>query len=139
MNKKGKNIICLFIFAYTIGGLYETVFIRPVNEEFHYNFIPFWSYIAILNDKGVNLMQSNYLNIALFIPLGVILWFAFERKRWWKVLLFSIVLSLCIEISQLVLKRGLCEFDDVFHNALGCMLGYWLMVGSKIMFQRFTK
>ena len=34
------------------------------------------------------------------------------------------VFSSVIELSQLVLKRGLCEFDDVFHNTLGCVIGY---------------
>lgn len=128
MNKRGKSIFwLLFVSSYTTGVLYETVFSRPTNEGFHYNIYPFWSYIAILNDKGVNLMQSNYLNIALFIPLGIILWFAFERKRWWWTLIYSCALSICIEFLQLIMKRGLCEFDDVFHNVLGCMVGYWVM------------
>ena len=39
-------------------------------------------------------------------------------------LVYSCTLSLCVELLQLVLKRGLCEFDDVFHNVLGSMVGY---------------
>ena len=34
------------------------------------------------------------------------------------------IFSSVIELSQLLLKRGLCEFDDVFHNTLGCVIGY---------------
>jgi glycopeptide antibiotics resistance protein len=48
-----------------------------------------------------------------------------KDRRWLKVLIFSFALSMSIEIMQLVLRRGLCEFDDVFHNTLGCLLGYW--------------
>ena len=43
------------------------------------------------------------------------------------------VFSSVIELSQLVLKRGLCEFDDVFHNTLGCAVGYGvgvMMIGK---------
>ena len=33
------------------------------------------------------------------------------------------MVSLGIEILQLVLKRGLFEFDDIMNNSIGCMLG----------------
>ena len=42
------------------------------------------------------------------------------------------IFSSVIELSQLALKRGLCEFDDVFHNTLGCVIGYgvgMMMIG----------
>lgn len=35
-------------------------------------------------------------------------------------------LSLMIELSQLVLKVGSCDVDDVLLNTLGCCLGYGL-------------
>ena len=33
-------------------------------------------------------------------------------------------ISLLIEILQYVFKRGFSEFDDIFHNVIGCMIGY---------------
>lgn len=129
----------VLVVGYIVFILSKTIIGRPETEEYTYDLLPFWSYLALIRGEGVNLWMCIYLNVLFFIPLGALLWLAFKDRRWWKALLFSIVLSLCIEVAQLVLKRGLCEFDDVFHNALGCMLGYWLMVGSKIMFQRFTK
>lgn len=35
----------------------------------------------------------------------------------------GLCLSTCIELMQLILCRGLCEFDDVIHNSLDCMIG----------------
>ena len=137
-----KRVSCwawVFVVGYIVFILSETIIGRPETEEYNYDLLPFWSYLALIRGEGVNLWMCIYLNVLFFIPLGALLWFALKDRKWWKALLFSVVLSLCIEISQLVLKRGLCEFDDVFHNALGCMLGYWLMPGSKIMIQRFTK
>lgn len=36
--------------------------------------------------------------------------------------------SVLIESLQFVMKRGFSEFDDVFHNVLGCMFGYVLYI-----------
>lgn len=134
-----RHLAWVLVVGYIVFILSKTIIGRPETEEYTYDLLPFWSYLALIRGEGVNLWMCIYLNVLFFIPLGALLWFALKNRKWWKALLFSIVLSLCIEVAQLVLKRGLCEFDDVFHNALGCMLGYWLMAGSKIMIQRFTK
>ena len=42
-------------------------------------------------------------------------------------LLAGFLVSVVIELSQLIFKRGLFEGDDMIHNALGCMLGCWVM------------
>lgn len=68
-------------------------------------------------------------NIALFIPLGIILpcFFNFARK-WWKCLLMGFDVSLIVEILQLVLHLGLFELDDLVNNTFGCLLGYSLYI-----------
>ena len=81
-----------------------------------------------LRGEGVNLMRVNYLNVGLFVPLGILVWFTLGKKKWWKVLLMMILFSASIELLQLVLKRGFCEFDDVFHNTVGGMIGYYLCI-----------
>jgi len=42
------------------------------------------------------------------------------------IILSTIGLSFGIEVIQLVFKLGLFEFDDVFHNVLGAVIGYGL-------------
>ena len=70
------------------------------------------------------MLKEDILNIVLLLPLGGLLSFVFDKKiRWWQGLLCGIVVSLGIEILQLVLKRGLFEFDDIMNNSIGCMLG----------------
>ena len=39
--------------------------------------------------------------------------------------------SLMIELAQLVSFRGLFEFDDVIHNALGTAVGVLLVLGMR--------
>ena len=38
--------------------------------------------------------------------------------------LASLSLSIMIELLQFILKRGLCETDDVIHNVLGAAIGF---------------
>ena len=64
------------------------------------------------------------MNVMVFIPIGALLGTGYTRLQWWKLLLIGFVLSVVIELLQLVLKRGCCEFDDVMHNTLGCLIGY---------------
>lgn len=124
MRKGIRILFWIFVVAYSVVVLYKTVFGRPANEEFNYNLLPFWSYLAIMKGEGVNLWLCNYLNIFLFIPFGALLRLALGKMQWKMALVYSCTLSLCVELLQLVLKRGLCEFDDVFHNVLGSMVGY---------------
>ena len=66
-------------------------------------------------------MQKGQIiaNVIIFIPVG-----ALAGWMWnWKGLLVAAGLSICIEVLQLITQRGLCEFDDVFHNLVGTAVG----------------
>ena len=71
-------------------------------------------------------------NIVMTIPLGMYLryYFGFSLR---KTVLFSLLLSLVFELTQLSALFGLyprpyrlCETDDLITNTLGGALGYWL-------------
>lgn len=126
MRNSVRFLAWILVVGYVAYVLYVTVFGRAEAEEIKYNFILFWSYLATMRGEGVNLMRGNYLNVAMFVPLGVLLWCAMGRREWWKVLLMLVLFSASIEVLQLLLRRGFCEFDDVFHNAVGGMIGYYL-------------
>ena len=64
------------------------------------------------------------LNILVFMSVGLLLGMSVRRFTWWKVLLTGACISVSIEVMQLIFKKGLSEFDDVFNNTLGCMAGY---------------
>ena len=42
-----------------------------------------------------------------------------------------VAFTLTIELAQLISNRGLFEFDDVFHNALGTAAGVLLVLGLR--------
>lgn len=118
----------------------STVFTRTLGIR-QYQLELFWSWKEILGigkcgrlgstiDGG--LLQENLLNILLLLPVGILLPGVFNREmKWWQGLLFGVMISSTIEICQLVLCRGLFEFDDIIHNSFGCMLG--TLVGNKLL------
>ncbi len=71
-------------------------------------------------------MQQNQIlaNIIMFVPVGVLVGWIWR----WRGLWVAFGLSAAIEILQLITARGLCEFDDVFHNMIGAAIGIGVML-----------
>ena len=108
----------LALYEVTIGG-------RTPFEGNHLAAGIFWSYREIIENGNRFLLRENLENVFAFLPLGVFLKDFFgERMRWYYVFAAGAFLSVSIELAQYIYKLGLIEFDDVFHNTLGAMLGY---------------
>ena len=76
--------------------------------------------------------EEIFLNVLLLMPMGVLLYAAFGRRFGMiRITAAGFAVSFCIEFLQLVLKRGLFEWDDMIHNTLGVYLGCWIC--KKIM------
>ena len=71
-------------------------------------------------------------NVVMFIPIGVLAGFLWK----WKGLWFAAGLSVVIEVFQLASQRGLCEFDDVFHNMIGAVIGIGLVALIRTVMKR---
>ena len=105
-----------------------SVVFRMVHAERAFYYAPFWSYRAIRGGEA-SLLTQVVANVVAFIPIGLLLGFSLPRPKWWKVLLIGGAFSLLIETLQFVLRRGFSDFDDVFHNVVGCLVGYGMYVG----------
>ena len=122
--------LALLVFLAIVFG--STVFTRTPGIR-QYQLEVFWSWKEILgigkcgrlgSTTEGGLLQENFLNILLLFPAGILLPGVFNRKlKWWQGLMVGILVSSSIELSQLLLCRGLFEFDDIIHNSFGCMLG----------------
>ena len=114
-----KGVQCLFnllLCEYIFILLGTTVFFRETRPRIQFEFSPFWSY------RIPDLLIENVMNIVAFIPVGFLLGVANKDLKW-GVMIVGVFLSVTIELLQLVLKKGLCEIDDVIHNTLGCLIG----------------
>lgn len=74
-------------------------------------------------------------NVLMFIPLG--LYFADFMKKFnlWKILFYIIGISLFIEVTQYVLKRGTSDIDDLILNTVGGLIGIMFYLLIKTIFK----
>ncbi len=105
--------------AYTFLVLAETILIRKPFIGQHFQPELFWSW------RVWNVQRGQIIaNVIMFVPVGVL-----AGRIWrWKGLWVAAGLSVFIEVLQLVTSRGLCEFDDVFHNVIGAVIGVGIVM-----------
>lgn len=117
-----QAILTALLAAYMFLILSTTVLARPVHNEYRYVLLPLWSYVEIFKGSK-NLLIENIANVIMLAPVGFLLP-AVARLNGKKTVLIGFLFSLSIELLQLILKRGLFEFDDMIHNTAGCLVGY---------------
>ncbi len=113
--------LILSVYVYLLFS--QTILCRSQQFKYSHYLMPFWSYQAILDGRH-ELIADNLLNVAIFIPIGLLFAMVFRSIRCWIVLLGGFVISFIIEFLQFVLNRGNAEIDDVMHNVLGSLIGY---------------
>lgn len=111
-----------------VAILYATVFNR--GERFDNPvWIPFYTFVAAKIQP--ELYRMMLMNIFLFEPFGLALPNILPRKLHpvAVTILFAMLCSLGIELTQLFFHLGKYEADDVIMNTLGAAIGaaaYWL-------------
>lgn len=101
-----------------------TIISRPAGESVKFELIPFWSYFAYFRDPGNSVLNQIIANIVLFIPIGMMLEILSGNLK--RSIIIGFLLSVVIELTQLITYRGLCEVDDVIHNTGGVLAGFML-------------
>ena len=118
----------LLLIEYVFLIFCSTVIFRAVSATRQYDFHPFWSY-----DRP-ELLVENIMNVIVFIPVGMMLGSLLRVKgSWFVALMIGCGISVTIEALQFLLKRGFSEVDDVMHNTIGCIAGYILVHGLRLM------
>lgn len=107
------------------GGYYffifcATILFRDKIEEIHYILYPLWSY-RVLDNK---ILAEIILNVLLFMPIGFFCGVVINNANIIKVIGLGCILSLSIEILQLLTMRGVFNIDDIIHNILGYIIGF---------------
>ena len=111
--------------------IYDGVTFVVQNEW--YNFIPFKSITDILQFSS---LETSILqiagNICLAIPYGFSVMLLCKKVKWWKLLLFAVMFSVGIELTQLIIGLSIgtmyraIDIDDVILNTIGAFIGYGL-------------
>jgi glycopeptide antibiotics resistance protein len=120
--KKYNRIYKTLLLLYLIIVLWLTLIDRTPTYR-RMMLAPFWEYRnLIFNNNHAFWFKQITGNILMLMPLGFFL--AMRKISPKRIVMIGCGLSVCIELTQLVTARGLCEFDDVFNNTLGAWLGY---------------
>lgn len=103
---------------------------NPYND-YRYNLVLFQEirrFIIYRNHVGISSFLLNVFgNIFAFSPFGLLLPILSVRvRKWWKMLLLSFLVTMCIECTQLVTRLGVFDVDDLLMNTLGGLIGYGL-------------
>lgn len=117
-----KAVVWALLVGYIFLIFSSTVITRSVRKDYDFKLKLFWSYTAIKKGKEY-LLALNIANVLMLIPIGFLV-SCISAMNYKKATLIGVMVSGVIEIFQLILKRGLFEFDDIFHNTLGCVAGY---------------
>lgn len=118
---RGWGVTCCLA-AYIALILWSTICLRTPGTEYQANLSPLWSWYQGFLQGNDEIRWQIYFNILLFVPFGCLLHLRKPRPMS-KIFLQGFLLSLIIELCQLVFKLGLFEWDDMLHNSLGCLLG----------------
>jgi glycopeptide antibiotics resistance protein len=118
--------------VYAGGVLANTVFpiFLRVGTGFYDGPRPLPLYLVPFADYG---LEDALINIAVFVPLGMLVPLLIARPSWWKVMVIVASASLAIELTQMAASRlalsgHLADINDWLTNILGGIIGYGLFV-----------
>lgn len=111
-----------FIIRLTVSG-------REAIDEYRIKTAFFWTLRDAWSKKSAQIWFYLVANIYIFVPLGLLLPIVFKKMRsFLNIAVSGLACSFTIEVIQFFFKLGYFEFDDLFNNTLGTVLGYALYV-----------
>ena len=125
----GKILYVLYIIFVFYFLLISEVYGRSSEmQEYHYNLVlfkeikRFWNYREQLGAFAT--VTNLFGNVLIFLPFGFFMPMASKHRSFLSTSFYSLALSLIVEISQLFMKVGCFDVDDLLLNTIGGMLGY---------------
>ena len=124
MRRKKEIVLYSILLVYILFLLYLAVFRRePANES-----IVWLELLGGYIHPRYNSISNGLLNICSFIPIGVLVSLIAGKYRIGKSMLVGLLISVVIELSQLISRRGIFDVDDFLNDVMGAFLGGLLVV-----------
>ena len=100
---------------------------QTLSERFLRFIVPFKDYTEqIFNHQISTLIEDDILNVLIFIPFGLYTAYFFKGKKFAKLIVVTLLVSLFFEFFQLFSLLGSFSTKDLITNLLGSVLGYLL-------------
>ena len=124
-----RDVVYSFLLATSIAFVFALMLVvRLQQPEYSFEFTLFWSYKNYMEECNRDMLLQIIYNILAFLPWPILFVQVFPKM---KKLLWSVgsafLFSVFVETMQLVFRLGLFEFDDMFHNTLGALIGYGIL------------
>lgn len=143
MNDRTKNKAAIIskIGCIAIAIVYGLVLLKLVvlkngltTECGGWNFIPFEFMVELITSHiSMSVALKNVLgNIFVFVPMGILLAFFFQKLSTKQIVKIGFFISLVIELAQGIIGLGIADVDDLLTNTIGVLLGV-------ILYERLTK
>lgn len=140
----GKILFVLYIIFVFYFLLISEIYGRiDKMQEYHYNLVlfreikRFWNYREQL---GMFATATNLLgNVLIFLPFGFFMAMASRYRSFLSTLIYSFALSLTIELSQLFMKVGCFDVDDLLLNTIGGILGFITFLVCNVIRRNYAK
>lgn len=88
------------------------------------NLIPFSESLIV---NGVIDFSEIFMNIIIFIPLGIYIEMLFSKWSTIKKISVIFIVTLICEISQFIMAIGASDITDIINNTLGGIIGLLIM------------
>lgn len=133
--KRVRTLGKILFFMYMIFVVYFLIFSELYGRQgemsdYHYNLVLFQEitrFIRYREQLGFFAVFTNIVgNIMIFVPFGVFLPMASEKKSFIHTMICSFLFSLGVEVFQLITKVGCFDVDDLLLNTIGGIIGYTL-------------
>ncbi|WP_245625143.1 VanZ family protein [Paenibacillus stellifer] len=127
--------VCLVLYAacliyWMFFGFGRSVHLA-MDEPLSYNLVPFNTirlYLRAAAWLPPQIVAVNLLgNVAVFVPLGMLLPPSCRMRSLLELLLWFIPGIFLVEILQMLLRAGSFDVDDIILNGLGVWIGYGLL------------
>ena len=123
-----KRLILWMLLAGYLSVLVYATLLRGGGDFGHVNLRLFMAWREAWNHFSVRNWGNVLLNIALFIPLGVLVPPIFPKCRGARMIFVVIGTTLLIECAQLFVGFSVFDVDDLFTNTLGGLMGWCLLM-----------
>lgn len=136
-------IVCLLL-CWAAAVVSQTILFRSPLPNIQLILRPFQSYTDMIQQNNREILRSNFMNVLLFYPAGLLIHSILPSKWNWIirigiVFFLSSAASICIEYFQYTRLLGLVQTDDVIHNVLGGVIGACSLNLSKLYIAVYEK
>ena len=112
----------IFLIMYLLLLMHVTIFSRIGT------YLP-WIRLSLKDISELEFEDFRHfgLNMSLFIPIGLLTGLSNRKIAKVRYAVFGTMISLCIELTQVVFSIGECDIGDVIANTLGMAIGLYIV------------